>query len=201
MATSRPQSQRKKRIDPTLAADEDPNRTHPTPRINTTRAEAEVVARALLGGEPGTPEWRSWPLDEQAWVLSMRGMSLRAIARELRIDKDTANRYVRLVEREVAPRRKADRDRYLRRAVASFEQVKAAAWTQYDGQPEAMLLTVVRGCERDIAQLHGLFAAAATLDDGSGGGITITITKRGEVTVTTPPQGEDASTDSSSEEE
>ena len=196
MATSRPQPQRKKRIDPTLApTDDDPSSTQPTPRINTTRAEDEGVARALLGGEPGTPEWRSWPLDEQAWLLAMRGMSLRAIARELHIDKDTANRYVRLVEREVAPRRKADRDRYLRRAVASFEQVKAAAWTQYDGQPEAMLLTVVRGCERDIAQLRGLFAAAATLDDGTGGGITITITKRGEVTAATPPRGEDASSE------
>jgi len=125
------------------------------------------------------PPIRAWtlaPIEDRAYQLHLRGLSYRAIAQQLGIDKDTVNRYVKLIERDVAPRRKADRERWRREAVERLQNVQAHAYEQFDATGEASLLNTIATCEREIARLRGLYDSV--VDEGGGGGITITISRR-----------------------
>lgn len=122
---------------------------------------------------------REMPIEEQAYRLHLRGKSVREIGRELGIDKDTANAYVRRLTAEAAPRRKRTRDALRAEATARLRAVQAAAWTAYEANGDLMALTIVRTCEQDITRLRGLLDGEV-LGEGAGAGISITITRHGQ---------------------
>lgn len=118
------------------------------------------------------------PPPDRAYQLHLRGYTLREIARELDITKDTANKYVRTLERETAPWRKDARARWRRQAVAKLEHVQSAAWRRWDEVQDPMLLNTVASAEDKIARIRGLYEQE--LEDGASE-VRITISRRGAV--------------------
>lgn len=145
----------------------------PSPATN-----AAIAADDLLDGL-GVPD--------QAYRLHLRGLGVRVIGQKLGIDKDTAQRYVRQVEREMAPRRKETREKLLRTAIVRLRGIALEASEQLDhmaadrercndGRAAAALLNTRLNCEREIARLQGLFEHLVSDDEGAG--IVITISRR-----------------------
>jgi transposase-like protein len=106
----------------------------------------------------------SLPIEDRAYQLHCQGYSYRAIARELGIDKDTAQRYVRAIQRELAPQHRANVKRWMAEAVERLHAVQRAAWNVHDGSQfgDVGALNTIAACEEKIARLRGLFAAETT---------------------------------------
>lgn len=140
---------------------------------DTQGREPSPGADALLDGL-GVPD--------QAYKLHLRNMSYRAIGARLGIDKTTAQRYVKQLERETAPRRKEAREKLLRGTIERLRGIAVEAADQLDetdardARGAAALLNTRLACEREIARLQGLYEHLVTDDDL--GGITITISRR-----------------------
>lgn len=128
---------------------------------------------------------------DQAYRLHCRGLGVRAIGARLGIDKDTAQRYVKQVEREMAPRRREAREKLLRGAIARLRGIALEASEQLDAltretgehgtdaRGAAALLNTRLACEREIARLQGLFDQVVGEGDES---VTITISRRTRMT-------------------
>src|SRR5690242_3033380 len=77
---------------------------------------AELVNDLAQDDDMG-PNWWRVPLIDQAYMLRLRDMTFRQIGEWLHIDTETARRYMRKVEREMAPLHKEVRERVLGRAL------------------------------------------------------------------------------------
>src|SRR5690349_13613770 len=78
------------------------------------------------------PNWWRVPLIDQAYMLRLRDMTFRQIGEWLHIDTETARRYVRKVEREMAPLHKEVRERVLGRALGRIRGQAMEAAAHYD---------------------------------------------------------------------
>jgi DNA-binding CsgD family transcriptional regulator len=111
------------------------------------------------------------PKEDQAYQLHCRGMTYRQIARELGIDKDTVTRYVRAIQRELAPLHRRNVKRWTNEAVERLAEVQRAAWKQFEATGDIGALNTVANCEERIARLRGLFEA----DSAAPGGTSINV--------------------------
>ena len=137
--------------------------------------------RDAAGGQMGTDDGRdagtdAMPVEDRAYQLHCRGYSYRQIAHTLGIDKDTAQRYVRAIAKEVAPRRKQDLEQMREDGVKRLRAVEQAAWDQFAAYADIGALNTVTRCEEQIARLRGLYQNHI-MDDGHGD-IQITISRR-----------------------
>lgn len=116
---------------------------------STTRSPLRVAARR-----------------ERAAELFARGWSDIEVARELGVDKTTAIRYRKRYEAELEER-VAERPDLLRnvventfRAIAELDQVRAAAWADYErsntAAAKSSFLKVALACQVERAKLFGL---------------------------------------------
>ena len=106
------------------------------------------------------PDWWRVPLIDQAYMLRLRDMTFRQIGEWLHIDTETARRYVRKVEREMAPLHKEARERALGRALSRIRGQAMEAAAHYDKTHDAKLLSMRLRYEMEIARLQGLYAIA-----------------------------------------
>lgn len=127
------------------------------------------------------------PIEDHAWQLHLRGYSYRDIARQLKLDKDTVNAYVKRIAKETAPARREKRQEWLRQAVSRLQNVQAHAWDYFDRSSDISALNTITNAEKEIARLRGLYDTAT--EDAGAGGVLITISRRGAVSVTATGQG------------
>lgn len=141
--------------------------------------ETQREAAGAQDAQERLARWLDLPIEDQAYLLHLRGHSLRAIAARLHIDKDTAHRYVRAIEEELAPKRREEREDLLHKAVERLRAIQARAGDEFEMSGEPSLLNTMTACEREIAKLEGLYGVVT--DDGLDTGITITISRRNAV--------------------
>ena len=117
------------------------------------------------------------PKEDQAYALHCRGQTYRQIARTLDIDKDTAQRYVKAIQRELLPLHRRNIKRWTSDAVERLMEVQRAAWEQFEHDGDIGALNTVANCEERIARLRGLYDQAG--DDDARTDIRISISRRG----------------------
>lgn len=125
-------------------------------------AASLVKVGAVIMGQMGTggtdASVSHISLEDQAYQLHCRGFSLRTIGRMLEIDKDTAQRYVKAVAKELGPKRKKDREKWTEEAVEHLQEVARQAWMHYSVTTDLAALNTVAATIERIAKLRGLYA-------------------------------------------